>query len=137
MAVMPYNGYMAKIILIIEDDPLIVKIYSTRLKSDGYEVFSAENGEDGLRLVDEKHPDLIILDVMMPRIDGFGVLTKLRSTEATKNTPVLLYSNLAAEEEVVRAKALGATEFIVKANISPTEMVVKIKSYLGDAPASA
>jgi len=134
MAAMPYNNNMAKTVLIIEDDPLIVKIYSTRLKSDGYEVFSAENGEDGLKLAEEKHPQLVILDVMMPRIDGFGVLSRLRSAEETKNIPVLLYSNLAAEEEINRAKSMGATEFIVKANISPTEMVAKIKSYLGDVP---
>lgn len=120
---------MAKI-LIIEDDPLIVKIYATRLTADGYEVISAENGEDGLKLIDQDGIDLIILDLMMPRIDGFALLEKIRATEKTKNLPVLVYSNLAQEEEVTRVKNLGATEFIVKANISPTEMVDKIKSYL-------
>ncbi len=120
---------MAKI-LIIEDDPLIVKIYTTRLSADGYTVVSAENGEDGLKLIEEDGIDLIVLDIMMPRVDGFGVLQKIRSIEKTKNLPVLVYSNLAQEEEVNRAKQAGATEFIVKANISPTEMVNKIKSYL-------
>ena len=120
---------MAKV-LIIEDDPLIVKIYTTRLTADGYEVLSAENGEDGLKLIEQDGINLIVLDLMMPRVDGFGLLEKIRSTEKTKNIPVLVYSNLAQEEEVNRAKSLGATEFIVKANISPTEMVNKIKSYL-------
>lgn len=119
---------MAKI-LIIEDDPLIVKIYATRLTADGYEVLSAENGEDGQKLIDGDGIDLIILDLMMPRIDGFALLEKIRATEKTKNLPVLVYSNLAQEEEVTRVKNLGATEFIVKANISPTDMVNKIKSY--------
>lgn len=129
---MSYNAHMAKVVLMIEDDPLIVKIYSTRLKADGYEVYSAENGEDGLKLLSEKKPDLIILDVMMPRIDGFGVLSRIMADEQMKSIPVLVYSNLAADEEIVRAKSMGAREFIVKADVSPTEMVAKIKQYLGD-----
>jgi len=125
---------MAKILL-IEDDPLIVKIYKTRLSADGYEVISADNGEAGLKLAQEAPPDLIVLDIMMPKMDGFGVLEKLRAGEPTKGIPILVYSNLAAEGEVERAKKLGATEFIVKANISPTEMVAKIKQYLsGNQP---
>jgi len=122
---------MAKVLLIIEDDPLIVKIYSTRLKADGFEVFSAENGEDGIALIEEKKPDVIVLDVMMPRVDGFGVLEAIARQGDAKKIPVLVYSNLASEEEIARAKAMGATEFIVKADISPTEMVAKIKGYLG------
>lgn len=120
---------MAKI-LIIEDDPLIVKIYTTRLTVDGYQVISAENGEQGLKLAESELPDLIILDLMMPRLDGFDVMAKVRQNEKLKNVPILVYSNLAQEEEMERAKSLGATEFIIKANLSPTEMVNKIKQYL-------
>ena len=120
---------MAKI-LFIEDDPLIVKIYTTRLTADGYQVFSAENGEEGLKVAEKEIPDIIILDVMMPKIDGFGVLEKLRAHEQLKSKPVLVYSNLGQDEEIERAKKMGATEFIVKANLSPTEMVEKIKQYL-------
>lgn len=117
-------------ILFIEDDPLIVKIYTTRLTADGYEVYSADNGEEGIKLAETRTPDLIVLDIMMPKIDGFGVLERLRSEEKTKNVPILVYSNLAQEEEINRAKQIGATEFIIKANLSPTEMVAKIKLYL-------
>lgn len=120
---------MAKV-LIIEDDPLIVKIYSTRLKADGYDVTSAENGEEGLKAAFEQRPDLIILDVMMPRVDGFGVLEKLRQDPSFKNLPILMYSNLNNEDEMARAKTMGVTEFLVKANLSPTQMVMKIKQYL-------
>ena len=70
--------YAMATILFIEDDPLINKIYTTRLKADGHEVFSAENGEEGLKLLEEHTPDVIVLDVMMPRVDGFSVLEKLR-----------------------------------------------------------
>ncbi|HCM38175.1 MAG: Two-component response regulator [Candidatus Gottesmanbacteria bacterium GW2011_GWB1_43_11] len=121
--------FMAKI-LFVEDDPLIVKIYTTRLKADGYEVFSADNGEAGLKLAEENLPDLIVLDIMMPKMDGFAVLERLRAHPQMQKTPIILYSNLAHEDEITRAKTLGATEFIVKANLSPTEMVEKIKQYL-------
>lgn len=120
---------MAKILL-VEDDSLIVKIYSTRLKADGFEVVSADNGEDGLAIATKEIPDFILLDVMMPKMDGFNVLQQLRANPALANTPIIVYSNLAQESEMQKAKDLGATEFIVKANISPTELVGKIKSYL-------
>jgi len=120
---------MAKILL-IEDDPLIVKIYTTRLTADGYNVFSAENGEDGLAVAEKEIPDLVVLDIMMPRIDGYGVLEKIRSNPQLKHIPILVYSNLAVEEEIARAKNMGANEFVVKADLSPTEMVHKIKSYV-------
>jgi DNA-binding response OmpR family regulator len=123
---------MAQKILFIEDDALIVKIYTARLTKDGYEVFTADNGEDGIKIALEKRPDLVVLDVMMPKVDGFGVLEKLRADANFTKVPILLYSNLAQEEELKRALAMGATEFIVKANISPTELVEKIKKYLGN-----
>jgi DNA-binding response OmpR family regulator len=120
---------MAKV-LIIEDDPLIVKIYSTRLKADGYDVVSAENGEEGIVAALRDKPDLIILDVMMPKVDGFGVLEKLRADPSFSNIPILMYSNLNNEDEMTRARSMGVTEFLVKANLSPTQMVTKIKQYL-------
>lgn len=117
-------------ILLIEDDALIVKIYSTRLKADGFTVLSADNGEDGIALAEKELPNLIVLDVMMPRLDGFSVLEKLRGNVSLHSIPILVYSNLAQDQEIEKAKQLGATEFIVKANISPTELVNKIKSYI-------
>ncbi|OGG08918.1 hypothetical protein A2154_02960 [Candidatus Gottesmanbacteria bacterium RBG_16_43_7] len=118
-----------KKILIIEDDPLIVKIYSTRLKADGYNVISAENGEEGIKVAEEQNPDVVVLDVMMPRVDGFAVLERLRKNEKLHRVPILIYSNLSNEEEIERAKKLDVTEFLVKANLSPTQMVAKIKQY--------
>lgn len=120
---------MAKI-LFVEDDPLILKIYTTRLTADGYQVITAENGEEGLAKAQADVPDLVVLDVMMPKMDGFAVLEKLRSNEQFRTIPILLYSNLGQEEEIARAKQMGATDFIVKANISPTEMVNVIKQHL-------
>jgi DNA-binding response OmpR family regulator len=120
---------MAKILL-IEDDSLIIKIYSTRLKADGFDVISADNGEDGIAIAQKEMPDFILLDVMMPKMDGFKVLETLRAKDELKSIPIVVYSNLAQESEIQKAIDLGATEFIVKANISPTELVNKIKSYV-------
>lgn len=124
-----YNTVMAKI-LFIEDDQLIVKIYTTRLAADGYTVFSSYNGAGGLAIAQKELPDLIVCDVMMPQMDGFEVLKRLKSDERTKHIIVLMYSNLAQEEEMKKARDLGAAEFIVKANISPVELVEKIKGYV-------
>jgi DNA-binding response OmpR family regulator len=120
---------MAKI-LFIEDDPLIIKIYTTRLTKDGHEVFAAENGEEGIKKAIEIIPDIVVLDVMMPRMDGFEVLKKIRENEKLKDKPVIMYSNLNNEEEMERARHMGVNEFLIKANLSPSQMVGKIKQYL-------
>lgn len=120
---------MAKI-LFIEDDALIVKIYKTRLEADGHTVLTADNGKDGVDLAVREIPDLIVCDVMMPVMDGFEVLKRLKSDEKTKNIKIVFYSNLSVEGEIKKAKDMGVIEFIVKANVSPTQLVEKIKQYL-------
>lgn len=117
-------------VLIIEDDSLIVKVYSTRLKADGHQVFSAGDGEEGLALAKKEVPGVILLDIMMPKISGLEVLAELKKSPATAKIPVLVYSNLAKEEEVTKAKSLGAREFIVKADLTPHQVVAKLESYL-------
>lgn len=120
---------MAKI-LIIEDDPLTVKIYATRLSADAHEVQSANNGEDGLKLVQEFQPHLVLLDLMMPKLDGLALLEKLKENPATKKIPVLVYSNLSSEEKIKKAKQLGAVDFLVKASLTPTQVMKRIEKYL-------
>lgn len=117
-------------ILIVEDDPLIVKIYKTRLSADKHQVESSDNGEDALTKLQSFVPHLILLDIMMPKLDGFEFLKTIRGNAQTRAIPVLVYSNLSNEREIQRAKEMGATEFLVKANLTPTEVVAKIKQYL-------
>ena len=117
-------------VLIIEDDALIVKVYSTRLKADGHQVFTASDGQAGLELARKELPAVILLDIMMPKISGLDVLAELKKTPATAKIPVLVYSNLAQQEEMQKAKKLGATEFIPKAALGPQQVVAKIESYL-------
>jgi len=117
-------------ILIVEDDALLVKVYSTRLKADGHKVFTADNGLEGLEKAQENIPDVILLDIMMPKMSGLDVLKKLKENTETANIPVLVYSNLAKDEEIAEARKLGAEEFLTKANCTPQEVVAKIEEYL-------
>lgn len=119
-----------KKILIIEDDGLIAKIYKTRLSAEGYEVVLAADGEAGLNTARQIRPDLILLDLMIPKMSGVDVLAGIKNNPETKETLVLVYSNLSDEQEIARVKALGATEFLVKAMISAPALVEKIKGYL-------
>ncbi|HUV46511.1 MAG TPA: response regulator [Candidatus Bathyarchaeia archaeon] len=124
-----YDKVMGKI-LIIEDDSLIAKVFSTRLESDGHEVFTAEDGNVGLLLAKKEIPDVLLLDLMMPKVSGLEVLEQLKKDPRTQKIPVLVYSNLGREKEISQAKALGASEFITKADSTPQQVVEKIESYL-------
>ena len=117
-------------VLIVEDDSLIVKVYSTRLKSSGHNVFTAEDGEVGLELAKKIIPDVILLDLMLPKLSGLEVLAELKKNPKTSKLPILVYSNLGREKEIQEAKNLGAAEFITKADSTPQQVVAKIEAYL-------
>jgi len=117
-------------VVIIEDDPLLQKVYSTRLKADGHQVFIASNGKKGLQMVKKELPQVVLLDIMMPRISGLDVLKQLKSNSATAEIPVLVYSNLGKQEKIIEAKKMGAQEFITKANFTPQQVVAKIEAFL-------
>jgi CheY-like chemotaxis protein len=117
-------------VLIVEDDALLVKVYSTRLKAGGHQVFSAKDGVEGLKLAQEKKPQVILLDIMMPKMSGLDVLAHLKKDPSTASIPVLVYSNLGKDKEIEEAKKLGAAEFLTKASCTPQEVVEKIESYI-------
>ncbi len=118
-------------ILLVEDDPMLIKMYSAKLKSENFDVVSAEDGEEGLEVALKEKPDLIILDVMMPKLSGIDMLAKLRADSYGKNVPVIVLSNLSQETESKRALELGAKEYLLKADLTPTQVVEKIRKYLG------
>lgn len=117
-------------VLIIEDDQLLIRMYSTKFESEGFSVLSAEDGEAGLLAASKNKPDLILLDMMMPKLSGSEVLVKLKSSETTKDIPVIVFSNLSQEDEASKVIALGAKEYLVKANMTPAEVVQKVKQYI-------
>lgn len=121
-----------KTILFIEDESALQKTFGEILKQEGYETISALDGETGLRLVKSQKPDLILLDLILPKMHGFEVLKKLKEDEETKDIPVIVLTNLEKIEDVDKALELGATTYLVKAKYSLEEIVEKIKNAIGD-----
>lgn len=117
-------------ILIVEDDKFLVDIFATRLKSAGYNVLVANDGESGLKIATEHLPHLILLDVIMPVMDGYEVLAKLKQQDMTKDIPVILLTNLGHEEDVEKGLKSGAVGYMIKAHYTPTEVLNKVKEVL-------
>jgi len=121
-----------KTILFIEDEPTLQKLVGSFLEKEGYEVISALDGEAGLKLVRKMKPDLILLDLILPRKDGFAVLEEVKKDETTKDIPVIILTNLESSGDVEKALSLGATTYLVKANYELEEVIKKIKETLGE-----
>ncbi|MDP3970371.1 MAG: response regulator [bacterium] len=121
---------MAKKILLVEDDEMLHNMYTQKFKKHGYEVLSAYNGADGVKMAISENPDLILLDVIMPKMDGFVALKKIRKTPALEKTPIILLTNLGQEEDVRKGNELGADDYFIKANHTPQEIVDKVKTFL-------
>lgn len=117
-------------ILIIEDDLFLAKMMAKLLEAEGIACTFAGNGREGLRRALTVKPRLIILDIILPDLDGFAVLSRLKSHAATKRIPVLVVSNLGQEEDVQQGLRLGAEDYIVKSDLSLDEVVAKVKKHL-------
>ena len=118
---------MAKI-LIVEDDRFLRELIARKLKNEGYEVVEAVDGEEGLKKIKEEKPDLVLLDLILPGIDGFEVLTKAKEDPITAQIPVIILSNLGQREEIERGLKLGAIDYLIKAHFTPGEIIEKIKN---------
>lgn len=116
--------------MLVEDDNSLREIYQARLMAEGYETVTAKDGEEALALVGQEKPDLIILDVMMPKISGFDTLDILRSTPATKYTKVIIMSALSQAEDKARAEKLGANKYLVKSQVTLEDIVKTVKEIL-------
>ncbi len=119
-----------KTILLIEDEPIFQKTVGQFLEKEGYQTKSALDGQIGLALAKEFKPDLILLDLILPKKDGFEVLKELKKDATTKDIPVIILTNLERGIDVEKALSLGATTYLVKANYELEEMVKKIKETL-------
>ncbi len=123
---------MAKTILFIEDELALQKTFGDILRRGGYEMISALDGETGLRLIKEKKPNLILLDLILPKINGFDVLKKTKENPETKEIPVIVLTNLEGVGDLDKVIELGATTYLVKTQYSLEEVVEKIKKALGE-----
>jgi len=120
-------------ILLVEDDQSLREIYGIRLTAEGYEIASAGDGEAALALAVKERPDLIISDVMMPKISGFDMLDILRSTPETANIKVIMMTALSADDQKARGESLGADRFLVKSQVGIEDVVNAVHEVLNDA----
>lgn len=121
-----------KTILLVEDDPFLSDIYSTKLERVGYDVENAWDGQAVFKVLQQVTPDLILLDVVLPKMDGFEVLTKLKSDPETAKIPVIMLTNLGQKEDIERGFNLGAVDYLIKANFIPSEIIDKIQLFLSN-----
>ena len=117
-------------ILIIEDDKFLRELIIQKLGNEGYEVVEAAEGEEGLRKMKEEKPDLVLLDLILPGIDGFEVLRRAKSEQDTASIPIIILSNLGQRDDVEKGIELGAIDYLIKAHFTPGEIVEKIKATL-------
>ena len=120
-----------KKILFIEDESALQRTFEEALKDEGFEMISALDGETGLKMAKEKNPDLILLDLILPKVEGMEVLKKLKEDEKTKDIPVIVLTHLEELEKVEKAMELGAKAYLVKGEYSLNEVVERIKKVLG------
>ena len=119
-------------ISIIEDDQLIAQMYRMKLEAEGYDVDVAESGMNGIEMVAQKQPDLILLDYSLPDIDGSAVLREVRRNGVATDTPVIVLTNMDDESVENELSEWNIVDYIVKANLTPREVVAKIKQTLHD-----
>ena len=124
------NRESQSVILIVEDDPVLLKMYTEKFGFEGFKVLNAKDGEEALKLSLVEKIDIILLDIMLPRMSGTDYLAKFRQNEKGKNVPVVALTNLAEEEEKQKALKLGVKEYLVKAMQTPEKVVETIKKYI-------
>jgi len=117
-------------ILLVEDDEMLHSMYTQKFEKEGYTIISAYNGSEGVKLAEEHQPDLILMDIIMPKMDGFVALKKIKKKDGIKQIPVIMLTNLGQEEDIKKGKELGAADYFIKANHTPNEVVEKVKSLL-------
>lgn len=118
-------------ILMVEDEPDLAQIFIVGLTKGGFTVELARNGVEAVGKVKEVNPDLVLLDLIMPEMNGYGVLEKIAQDKKTKKFKIFVWSNLTQQDEIAKAKKLGADEYLIKSGYTPTALAEKIKTLLG------
>jgi CheY-like chemotaxis protein len=125
-----------KKVLSIEDDAFLSSLVSGKLIETGFSVITASTGKDGLAKAAAEQPNLILLDIMLPDMGGFEILTQLKGNPVTKNIPVIILSNLGGRDEIEKGVALGASSYLIKSNILPHEVAEVVQSQIASAEQS-
>ena len=124
------NKKSGKNILLIEDDPFLLDIYTTKLAKSGFRVETAIDGQIGLEKLKEKKFDLLILDIVLPHIDGWQILKEIKKNKKLEDLKIFIFSNLGQKEEVEKGFKMGATKYFIKAHFIPSEIVKEVKEVL-------
>lgn len=124
-------GEHPKRILLVEDDDALASVYQVRLQAEGFQVQRVANGEDALAVAISFRPDLVLLDVMMPKVSGFDVLDILRNTPETANLKIIMLTALSQDSDKQRAKSLGVDDYLVKSQVVISDVITRIKFHLG------
>jgi len=120
-----------KKILIVEDEDILRLMYERRFSQDKtLTILTAADGAEGLALAKKEKPDIILLDVILPKLDGFSILQEVRSIKEMKKTPVIMFTNLGTPEDMAKGKELGATDYFVKVQLTPDQIYEKVKKYI-------
>jgi len=117
-------------LLLVEDDSFLSNIYKTKFEMEGFEVMAAADGEAGLALAKSKRVDVILLDILLPKLDGFTVLKELKADKNVKDVPVILLTNLGQKDDVNKGLELGAADYLIKAHFKPSETVAKVRKII-------
>lgn len=117
-------------ILLVEDDSFLLGMYATKFEMENFKVIMAEDGEKAVRLALKEAPNIILLDIILPKINGFEVLRQLKANPATARIPVILLTNLSQKDEIEQGLKMGAEDYLIKAHFMPSEVVDKIKKVL-------
>ena len=121
-----------KIVLLVDDDLTLREMYEERLKKEGFSIVQATNGEEAIQKAKEIKPAVVLLDIMMPKVNGFDVLKNFRGDAELKEVPIIVLTALIQDVDRAQGKKLGATDYIVKSETMPGEVITKIKKVLGE-----
>ncbi len=117
-------------VLIVEDDVFLAEIYQKKFEMEGFKVSMANNGEKGLADIKKKKPDIVLLDILLPKLDGFAVLEAAKADPAIKDIPIILLTNLGQKDDVQRGLDEGAVDYLIKTHFKPSEVVDKVRKVL-------
>jgi DNA-binding response OmpR family regulator len=125
---------MQKVVL-VEDDPLLIDIYATKFKEAGFQVAVVDRGDAAQARIEKERPDLVVLDIVLPQKDGWEILRCLKSNPKTKDTKVIILSNLGQKEEIEKGMGLGAAGYLIKAHYTPSQVVKEMRKILQESSA--
>jgi len=116
--------------LLVEDDQMNVQMYKIRMEDEGWEVFTTDRGSEAMKLAEAEKPDIILLDIILPEVDGFSILKDLRSDTTTKKIPVMMLTNLGQESDQNKGQEIGVEGYLIKSQHTPGDVITKIESLL-------